>query len=194
MGVLQPPQARRGKLAPAGISRLDGRAAVPRTETGTGPGGHQEGCVLSCRCISDGRTRRYGRTGGGEEGRTRRMAAYSPYLLNTAYFGKSIPSVKSAENPSTARTWPAERAVTNIPYTPPSANTTMVNALMISSSLPGSEDQKCLRSRTIRTLNWLLKTRFKHKGAELLPFQMKIVPSHCDHDQSFHYQERPGNE
>ncbi|MBI3353705.1 MAG: hypothetical protein HY034_02285 [Nitrospirae bacterium] len=43
---------------------------------------------------------------------------------------------------------------------PNSANPIIVAALRINNSLPGMDDQKCLLSLTINTLNWLLNIRF----------------------------------
>ena len=64
-----------------------------------------------------------------------------------------MPNVNSAENPSAKRTWYNVSDGIMMPYMPNMANAIMAAAVDMTSSLPGREDQKCLRSLTTYTLN-----------------------------------------
>ena len=83
---------------------------------------------------------------------------YKPDLLKTKYLTGSIPKVKRAENTRTKSTSCNVRAGTKIPYRPNSANTIIVMMVERSRIFPGFDDQKCLLSRKMSTLNWLVKT------------------------------------
>ena len=62
-------------------------------------------------------------------------------------------SVNMKENMRTKKTWCEGRGGTKIPCMPNKAKQMTVAALRTSNSLPGRDDQKCLLSLTISTLN-----------------------------------------
>ena len=64
-----------------------------------------------------------------------------------------MPSAKSADNPKTVRTINKLSDGTSIPNNAISAIPTIAEALDISNPFPGSDDQKCFLSLTIKTLN-----------------------------------------